>query len=261
MSGTEWLRLELRRLREAADLSQESFGQRIHFSTSHVGAVERGDRPILPGYLRAIDNAHGTALVTLYRQFIRGEWTPAHYRPFVEYEGRATLLRVFHPALVPGLLQTEAYARALLPAVDVPPEELEQTLAARLDRQEVITRDSRPCHLATVVDESALHRLVGNPEVMRDQLKALASAGDRQHLQVHVIPADTPVYVGLLGPMVLATVEGRCVGFLERYLDGQLIESPNQIEALERKWEIIRGYALSAQQSRELIMRVAEKWT
>jgi transcriptional regulator with XRE-family HTH domain len=260
MSGSEYLVKELRRLREAAGLTQEAWGERIHFSASHVGSVERSERPVLPDYLRAVDRAFGTTLVEFYRKFIRGDWTPIWYMPFVEYEGRATLLRVYHPTLIPGLLQTEEYARALLLAMNVRPEDVEQTLAARLDRQEVIRRTVKPCRLVVVVDEAALRREVGNPQVMREQLEALV-APDQPHVRVQVIPAETPAYVGLRGPIVLASVDGRTVGFLEGHLEGNVVESPDGVASLESDWEDIRGYALSAQQSQELIMKAAKQWT
>ncbi|MDG4765218.1 DUF5753 domain-containing protein [Solwaraspora sp. WMMD406] len=178
----------------------------------------------------------------------------------VEYEGRATLLRVYHPNLIPGLLQTEAYARELLPAMNVPPEDVEQTLAARLDRQEIITRSVKPCRLVAVVDEAALHRRVGSPEVMREQIEALM-APELSHVRVQVVPADAPAYVGLRGPIVLASVDGRTVGFLEGHLEGNVVESPDGVASLEADWEDIRGYALSAQQSQELITKAAKQWT
>lgn len=255
MSGSEYLIGELRRLREAAGLTQEAWGDRVHFSGSHVGSVERGERPALPDYLKAVDRAFGTTLVDFYRKFVRGDWTPTWYRPLVEYEGRATLLRVYHPNLIPGLLQTEAYARDLLPAMNVPPEDVEQTLATRLDRQEIITRPVKPCRLVAIVDEMALHRQVGGAEVMRDQLTLLASAGERHHVQVHVVPLDSPAYVGLYGPIVLASVDGRTVGFLEGYQEGRLVESPEAVVGLEGDWEAIRCYALPCGHSRDLIMK------
>ncbi|WFE20763.1 helix-turn-helix transcriptional regulator [Solwaraspora sp. WMMD937] len=261
MAGSDYLISELRRLRESFGLTQDAWADRIHFSAKHVGAIERGERPALPDYLKAVDKVFGTALVRFYREFVRGDWTPVWYRPFVEYEGRATLLRVYHPTLIPGLLQTEAYARALLPAMNVPAEDVEQTLAARLDRQEIITRTTSPCRLVVVVDEAALRRRVGDAEVMRDQLKWLVSISAEQHIRVLVVPADSPAYVGLRGPMVLASVEGRTVGFLEGHLEGNVVESPDSVASLEADWEDIRGYALSVEQSRKLIMEATERWT
>ncbi|MFY1655123.1 helix-turn-helix domain-containing protein [Solwaraspora sp. WMMB762] len=261
MSASEYLIEDLRRVREMLGLTQEAWGERLHFSASHVGAVERGERPALPDYLGAVDRAHGTAFMKFYREFIRGEWTPVWYRPFVEYEGRAKLLRIFQPMVMPGLLQTEAYARALLQALNTKPEELEPTLAARLDRQEIVTRATNACRLVVVLDEIVLRRSVGGPEVMRDQLKAIADANQRQNVQVHIVPFTTGGYPGVLGPMVLATVDGRTVGFLEGHLEGRLIEATDATEALEEDWETIRGYALPGQQSHEMIMEAIETWS
>ncbi|ROO60976.1 helix-turn-helix protein [Micromonospora sp. Llam0] len=261
MAGSDYLISELRRLRESFGLTQEAWADRIHFSAKHVGAIERGERPALPDYLKAVDKVFGTALVRFYREFVRGDWTPVWYRPFVEYEGRATLLRVYHPTLIPGLLQTEAYARALLPAMNVPAEDVEQTLAARLDRQEIISRTTSPCRLVVILDEMAIRRTVGGPEVMREQLKALTEVGDRPNVQIHVVPLATPAYVGMYGPIVLASVEGRTVGFLEGHQEGRVVESPDRTASLESDWESIRQYALPCAQSLELITKAGETWT
>jgi len=260
VSGSEYLVKELRRLREAAGLTQEAWGDRIHFSGSHVGSVERGERPVLPDYLRAVDKAFGTALVEFYREFILGEQAPVWFRPFIEYEGQATMLRAFQPLVVPGLLQTEAYARAVFEVYGTAGERLETAISTRIGRQEILTRD-RPCHLVAVIDETLLHREVGNREVMYNQLTALVEAMKRPNVNVHMVPLGTGAYPGLDGGFTIATVDSRPVGYVEGHLSGKVVESPDDMAELERTWEAVRGYALPAQLSLDLIMRTAEKWT
>lgn len=173
MSASKYLVSELRRQREALGLSQEAWGERVHFSAQHVGAVERGDRPALPDYLKAIDRAFGTTFFKFYELFVRGEAAPVWFRPWVDNERDATMLRWFEPLLIPGLLQTEAYARAILTQAGSPGIDVEKTLADRQARQEVIFRDKKPVRFIGVVDEGALRRAVGGSEVMREQLHAL----------------------------------------------------------------------------------------
>lgn len=261
MSASEYLVKDLRRIRELLGLTQESWGERIHFSAKHVGAVERGERPALPDYLGAVDRALGTTFVEFYRLFVLGEWAPVWYRPFIEHEKRASLIRVFQPLLVPGLLQTEEYARAVIASYRAQPDAVSVALGTRLGRQEILYRESDPCHLVAVIDETALRRRIGDPELMRDQLKAILSACERPNIRVQVIPADTGAYPGLDGPFVIANVEGRSVGFLEGHLKGRVVESPDDTAELERTWESIRDYALSGPQSLELITRTVETWT
>ncbi|MEO3741974.1 helix-turn-helix transcriptional regulator [Plantactinospora sp. B5E13] len=261
MSASQYLIKELRWARETLGLTQEAWGERIHFSAKHVGAVERGERPALLGYLTAVDRAFGTALMEFYRLFVTGEHVPVWYRPFVEYEGRATLLRVYHPLLVPGILQTEAYARAVLTGYRFQPDIVEGMLATRLGRQEILRRRPDPCQLVAVLDEGVLHRRVGDAEVMRDQLKALVAACEQPNVRVQVVPFDAGAYVGLDGPLAIASVDGRSVGFLEGYLKGRVVESPDAATDLEGAWEAIRDYALPSHQSLEMITRAAERWT
>jgi len=260
VSGSEYLISELRRVRESMGLTQESWGERVHFSAKHVGSIERGERPALPNYLGMVDKVFGTAFMKFYREFVIGEHAPVWLKPFVDYEARATLLRVFHPFVVPGLLQTEAYAREVLRIFDEPASDLDALVQARIARQSILTKDS-PIRLVAVVDELVFHREVVSREVMREQVDALVSACELPNVQVHVIPLGTGLYAGLHGGLVLATVEGRTVGFLDGYLRGRIIEAPYDTAKLEDAWESTRGHALPYQQSLDLIKRMAEKWT
>ena len=96
---------------------------------------------------------------------------------------------------------------------------------------------------------------------MREQLHAIVAACEQPTIRVQVIPSDSGVYPGLDGPFVLATVDGRSVGFLEGYLKGHVIEAPDATADLEGTWEDIRDYALPGQQSLDLISKVADTWT
>ncbi|WP_233606535.1 DUF5753 domain-containing protein [Micromonospora sp. Llam0] len=168
--------------------------------------------------------------------------------------------RYFELSVVPGLLQTEAYARQLLTDVG-PVDDVETSLANRLARQEIITRADNPAHFIAVLDRSVLHRQVGSPDVMVEQLTALAAACDRPNVRVHVVPATAGAYAGLNGPFVLGTVHDRRVGYLDTHFGGEPIDDPQRVRRLEQVWEDVRSYALPIAESREMIEKAALTWS
>lgn len=139
------IRTQLRRMRMSANLSQEEFGRMVHYSASMVSAVETGTRPLDRAFLARADEVlrSGDLLVALLRIAERDR-EPSWFRPWLEAERAARQLRYFNPALVPGLFQTENYARAVLRFNDTFSEaEVERKLAARLARQEILIRRTR----------------------------------------------------------------------------------------------------------------------
>ncbi|MBF9128095.1 helix-turn-helix transcriptional regulator [Plantactinospora sp. S1510] len=182
-------------------------------------------------------------------------------RPWLEYEQQATMVRSFEPTVIPGLLQTEEYARAILRDAGTRVPDLEEAVAGRIARSGVLRRDDQPCRLFAVVDEAVLRRPVGGPKTMSEQLHAIVQACTLPNVSVTVVPASAGAYPGLNGPLALATVDGRNVAFLDDPLDGRVIEDPDRVTALDEVWESIREYALPGRPSLELIMEAAESWS
>jgi hypothetical protein len=184
------------------------------------------------------------------------------FRDWAGIEQEATALRSFEPLCVPGLLQTEGYARAILAGAGLfAADEIDQQVTARLDRQDLLTRD-RPPLLTAVVDESVLRRRIGGPEVMREQLRHLVKLGwTLPRVRIHLVPLSAGAYAGLSGPFVIATSPGReDVIHLEGQLHGQVIDRAEYVTQMIDVWESIRGEALPHQQSLELIAEMAETW-
>ncbi|MFY1673813.1 helix-turn-helix domain-containing protein [Plantactinospora sp. WMMB334] len=250
---------ELRLTREARGMTQEDLSRHIPWASSTIGMIESGRRKPPPGFWDAVDAAlqTGGALGRLALRLGSPQW-------FVEWSGaeeNAASLRSYEALVVPGLLQTEAYARAVLTDAGLTSlEEAERRLAVRLARQAVLTRPD-PVDFTAVLDEGLLHRPVGGAAVMREQLEALVAAAALPHVRLHVVPASVGAYAGLNGPFVIATAPDRTeAGYLDNQLAGDVVERATDLAALQRAWEAVRSEALPQQQTIELIREVAEKW-
>ncbi|MBE1490030.1 helix-turn-helix domain-containing protein [Plantactinospora soyae] len=255
------LREILRKQRADRGMTQDQTGSAIQVSGSLIAAIESGRLIPQPDTATRLDELFGTGdEIQRAAEVARDEARAPWLRPWTDHEERATMLRCFELDVIPGLLQTPDYARRLLTDVG-PVSDVDGTLAARLARQDVITRSAAPARLVAVVDEDALRRQVGSPEVMAEQLQAVLAACELPNVWLHVVPAHSGAYAGLNGPFVLGTVNGRVLGFLDSHLGGQVIDQADAIRVLEEAWEGVRSYALPTGQSHDLIAKVAESWT
>ncbi|MEV6691590.1 helix-turn-helix transcriptional regulator [Micromonospora sp. NPDC051196] len=258
-----FLRDQLRRARKTRGLSQEDLSKMINYAPSSISAIETGQNQLSADYLARFDKVLETGgLFVGMLELIRLHAEPDWFRPWGEIEREAVSLRWYDPAVVPGLLQTETYARAILRAdALLTDEQVEKRLLARMARQEVLARDEPP-QLIAILDEQALRRQVGDRATMHEQLEHLLAACARPHIQVRVIPAETPWYIGLNGPFVLARLaDGTEVAHLDNQRRGHTVDSPNDLAALGRGWETVAGEALPHRQSARLIEGVAKSWT
>ncbi|MFG1950069.1 Scr1 family TA system antitoxin-like transcriptional regulator [Micromonospora sp. NPDC048830] len=254
---------QLRRARQARGLSQEELGKLINYSSSKVSAVETGQNPVTPDYLARVDTALDTGgLFVAMLELIRFHAAPEWFRPWDENEREATALRWYDPTVIPGLLQTEGYARAMLAlGGELTADEVETRVVTRLARQEVLTATPRPQFVA-VLEEHTLRRQVGDPATMREQLEHLLAVGAEPNVQVRVVPAEAPWHNGLNGPFVLARLgNGAELAHLDNQLRGQTVDCPSDVAALEHRWETVTGEALPCRQSARLIEEAAKTWT
>lgn len=201
---------------------QDDFGKLINYSGSHVSAVETGQRPPRPEYLAAVDQAlqTGGIFTRLMGQLASLDSAPVWLRDWIVIERETTSLRWYEPAFVPGLLQTENYARATLRAGGLlTPDEVEQRVMSRLERQDILTRE-RPPQFVAVLDEAVLRRTVsGDRSLMAEQLEHLAKCAEQPHAQILVVPAEVGVYPGLQGGFILAALSD---GSVAAHLDHQV---------------------------------------
>lgn len=261
---------QLKRLREANGWSQESLGKRIGYSGEMISKVETGRNDPSPEFARTLDAAfpsmHGMFTGLIDEAEKSNSVYPSWFQSWVDAEKRCTVLRWWEPLLVPGLLQTGGYARALFDAwraVDGDSEKVETDIALRLARQEIFERPVPPS-FGAVIDESVLYHRIGNPKVMQDQLYHLADMSERPRITVQILPADVGAHVGLLGAFAVATFaeDGSVIAYLESPDEGTTIKDPDRVERIVVSYDALRDEAFSARASRDLIRKVAEeRWT
>jgi transcriptional regulator with XRE-family HTH domain len=256
---------EMKAAREQRGWSQADLAEKIPYSLSMISMVEALHRTPTRDLARHLDKALGTpGTFARLEARLRDLPFPASFRPFAAYEAEATSLYVFQHSLIPGLLQTPAYARAVLATrPNTAEDELDNLLEARLARQAVLTRDDPPPPLLwALVDEGVLHRPVAPAEVMYDQLMDLARLSRLPNITIQVVPYSAGGHTGLLGAFVMADL-GTSPGvvFVEDITDGRVFEDPGTVSRVTLSYKSLQSEALPKGASRELIVRVAEdRW-
>ncbi|MFG3490837.1 helix-turn-helix domain-containing protein [Streptomyces sp. NPDC047972] len=250
-------------LREHTGLSREEFGALIGYSKHTVASVEQGRRmpdrdfveraePVLGG-----TGALRKAAPHLSRQAGLASW----FRQWARLEATAISLYTYECRVVPGLLQTEAYARAV--SLDVPPlpdpEELEQRIAARLARQELLAVTRKPpTAFSFIMEQAVLERWTGGEGVTRELLDHLVGLIERNwNVEFQVVPLRRPNHAGLDGPLQLAeTPDNRWFGYSEGQKNGRLIAEPKEISVLQQRYAKLRSQALTPEDSLGLLKRM-----
>ncbi|MEV6816375.1 helix-turn-helix transcriptional regulator [Micromonospora sp. NPDC051296] len=251
----ELIRVQLRKQRALAGMNQDEFGKRTNYSGSTVSAVETGTRPVDLPYARRADEILETGgLFESLLHTAQQSAQPVWFMPWLKAERAARQLRYFNPMLIPGLFQTENYARAVLRFDDTrPAQEIEQQVAARLERQEIL-RLERPPQIVAVIDEYVLRR---SDAIMAEQLAHLLRMAELPFIHLHVIPASAGLHVGLDGPLSLARLpDGTWVGHLENHLGGEAADTEEKLATLLARWECVRAIALPEDLSIALIKEV-----
>ena len=255
---------ELRASRAKAGMSREDLAAKLNYSSSLVGMIESMRRVPQPDFARRCDEVLGTpGTFARMQERLRTLPFPASFRPFVEHEAVATSLRWCEHALVPGLLQTPGYARAVLATrPNSTEEEIEDLVTARLARQAILERDDPPL-LWVVIDEAVLHRPVGTHEVMRDQLLHLVQMSARPNITIQVVPYSAGAHSGLLGAFIIADFDDAPGSvYVESPADGQTGEEPALVAKLALTFDTLRSEALPRAASRDMIAKAAEEqWT
>jgi transcriptional regulator with XRE-family HTH domain len=255
---------ELRAAREHAGLSRDELADKLNYSSSLVGMIESTRRVPQADFAARCDAAFRTSgTFARLQQRLRNLPFAAAFRPFAAYEESATSLRNFECALVPGLLQTPDYARAVLATrPNTTADEVDDLVSARLARHAILDRDDPPL-LWAVIDEAVLHREVGDAKIMYGQLMHLVEMSLRPNVTVELVPYSAGAHSGLLGAFVIADFgDAPSIAYLETAAEGQTIEEPSVVAKIALTFDTLRSEALPRGASRDAIRKVAEqRWT
>jgi transcriptional regulator with XRE-family HTH domain len=262
----------LRRLREESGLTEGEVGARLGVSRSTVSRAETGKRGLSAEDLASMLTLYGTsrslrkALLKLHVDadkpglLDRGELhVHEDLEKWIGFEQDADHIYNYQPLLIPGLLQTFPYARAVIEGfgVPLPDEEIDDRVAARIARQTLL-RQPNPPRLEVVLHEAALHQRVGGEEVMRDQLGFLIESSFRPAVTLRVIPRRVGAHPGMNGPFVIMEYAGLpSLVLLENKVASLYLEEPGDINAYKLAYEGLLAVALAPERSVDLISKVA----
>lgn len=255
---------ELRRARLAAGFSsQDALATRLGFDRSVITKAETGDRPptadVLAAWCEAchLDSEMFGRLAVLARR--ADGVVPTWFEGWLEAEREAQELRIWSPVLVPGLLQTAEYAQAIFLTEEDDEDEASKLADARLERQAILDRPDPP-HLIVVLDETVLHRQIGSPVVMADQLEHLVSVGDRKNVSIHILPA-TGANAGLGGAFDIARTDGAPDTLrMESSVEDHTTQDRSLVRRASVIFDLTRRDALPRIPSRALILEALEQW-
>ncbi len=237
-------------------MSRRVLGEQLMVTDSAIAAWESGRNVPDPAVLEAVEQILGICdeeLQEIANCLVTGEKTQEYLGRWMHVESHARTIQWCELLIIPGLLQTEDYAQAILRNDD--------HVAARLKRQQVLAREDPPV-LVALIDESVLRRNVGGPDVMRAQLKYLEVAAKNENVIVQVIRMGSRICSQYNGPFILASYNGETeIAFVDDAISGEVVENLDEVGRLRRMFEIFRGYALSEEESIRFIREVAGSWT
>ncbi|MFI8235624.1 Scr1 family TA system antitoxin-like transcriptional regulator [Streptomyces sp. NPDC085900] len=260
LTSMKMLGKQLGAARRAAGLTQSALAELVRVDEETIASIEQGRRTLKPDLATALDEIlqtkgtlpAGVANLPEIDQF------PMWAELYMEHEREAIALSWYDNAVVPGLLQTEAYAHALLSG-RVPPyeaDELETKVAARIDRREILHRRFPPT-LSFVVWEPALLMPTGGTEVHREQLRFLRECSELPCLSLQILPLNRTSHAGDAGPFtLLETPDHQHLAYTESQRGSQWVSDPDEVSILTRKYAMLRTQALTIEDSRCLLDRL-----
>ncbi|CDR12356.1 helix-turn-helix domain protein [Streptomyces iranensis] len=254
---------EIRRHREKADMSLRRLSEVLNYSKSHLARIEAAESLPYDDLPAKLDACFGTdGMFARVYALAKNEPFPGKYRRAVEVESQAIVIEEYACATIPGLLQTAELARESLRIGHrhAPDAEIEALVKARLDRQTRLDQPHPPeCWF--IVDEAALRRPPGGPEVMRRQMESLLERGTHPYVTLQVLPFSAGHHVEAGNSLVLYTVpDAPMLAYREGSRFGTIIEDKDVVAKLRKNYDLLRAMALSPRGSEAMIRAVMKEW-
>ena len=266
------LAARLRELRLAGGLTIEDVAGRLLVSSTKISRLETAARPASLRDVKdlcelyAVSEQERNRLMDLARDSRQRSWWQQYdlsevMATYIGIEIEAVTILQYETSLVPPLLQTEAYARAVTAGASfgVPSEQIDSWVQARLKRQDLLS-GNQPPDLRTIVDEGALHRLVGGPATMRAQLETLADRSRLPHVNIQVIPLEVGAHPGMDSAFTILQLPDSAVPdvvYVEGLLGRFFLQSPSDLARYRRAFDLLRDIALSPRESERRIAAIA----
>ncbi|MFJ4784385.1 helix-turn-helix domain-containing protein [Streptomyces sp. NPDC088794] len=257
-SPLDYYGYELRRHREAAGMTLAQLGSIVFCSGSLIGQIETTLKVPTREFSERVDAGLGTdgTFSRLVGLVLRSQ-LPNWFQPYAEMESKAAYISSFQAQLVYGLLQTPAYARAVLGARDE--GNIDGKVAARLDRQRILDRDEPPV-MWVVLSEAVLHQEVGGREVMREQLAHILAMQKRRWLEIQILPFGAGAHTGLMGSFnLLRFTNDPDIVYTEDFVQGHMTANPEAVKEGSVRYDHLQAAAFSVDDSAALIARVMEE--
>ncbi|WP_107469516.1 helix-turn-helix domain-containing protein [Streptomyces mangrovisoli] len=256
-SPLDYYGYELRRAREAAGLTLAQLGTIVFCTGSLIGQIETAARVPQRDLSERLDMALETGgLFSRLVGLVLRSQLPSWFQPYAEMEARAAYISTYQSQLVDGLLQTEAYARAVLGVRDK--TGLDARVAARLERQRILAQEHPPVAWV-ILSEAVLHQEIGGREVMREQLRHLLALQQQPWIKVQVLPFEVGAHTALMGSFAVLRFEKEPdVVYTEDFIQGHMTANPQALKESSLRYDQLQAAALSAEGSAALIARVME---
>ncbi|WP_330174285.1 helix-turn-helix transcriptional regulator [Streptomyces sp. NBC_01498] len=246
--------------RQVAGLTQRQLAEIACVHEETIASVEQGRRLLKPDLAELLDQVLDTkgALMTALEHMPEVDLYPAWAEQFIDTEAEAIAISWYENQVVPGLLQTESYARAVfrnrVPAFTA--DEIIRRTTARIERQSIFAREEPPT-CSFVISEAVLHDRLGDEETYREQLRHLRESADLPWLTLQIMPFGRNTHAGLNGPFVLMeTPEHQHVAYIENQRGSLFVEDPDEVSILARKYAMLRTQALNPEHTKGLLDRL-----